>query len=104
METQERRSTLATRLYERELPGGGYVAIEVQRSPAGDRDTPVTRLRVERRHARDRRTGHEAPIIAELAGDEWSPNFTTIFQIARDNAAIARGLLDWQAERRSRAD
>lgn len=104
METQERTPTVATRLYERELPGGGYVAIEVQRRWAGERDTPVTRLCVERRHARDRRAGHEPPVIAELVGDEWSPNFTTIFQIARDNAAIARGLLDWQAGRRGHAD
>ena len=104
METQERTPTVATRLYERELPGGGYVAIEVQRRWAGESDTPVTRLCVERRHARDRRAGHEPPIIAQLDGDEWSQNFTTIFQIARDNAAIARGLLDWQAGRRTRVD
>jgi len=104
METQERTPTVATRLYERELPGGGYVAIEVERRSAGDRDAPVTRLCVERRHARDRRSGHEPPIIAQLDGDEWSSSFTTIFQIARDNAAIARGLLDWQAGRRAHAD
>ncbi len=104
MQIQERTTPTATRLYERELPGGGYVAIDVANRWAGDRESPVTRLCVERRHARDRRAGHEPPIIAESDGDERSPGFATIFQIARDNAAIARGLLDWQAERRHRAD
>jgi hypothetical protein len=104
MQTQERTMPTAARLYERELPGGGYVAIDVGRRWAGDREVAVTRLCVERRQERDRRAGHEPPVIAELDGDERSPAFATMFQIARDNAAIARGLLDWHAERRARDD
>lgn len=104
MQTQERAGATSGRLYERELPGGGFVAIDIGTRTAGDREVPVTRLCVERRQTHERRTGHEPPVIAEVEGDERSPNFSTIFQMARDNAAVARGILDWQARRRYHVD
>ena len=76
-------------VYRRELPGGGYVAIKVDRA----RDTTRTRVAVERRAADERREGREPVVIAEADGDERSPAFTDLYRIAADNAAIARALL-----------
>jgi hypothetical protein len=76
-------------VYRRDLPGGGYVAINVEREPAVTR----TRVSVERRAIPDRRDGHEPVVIAEIDGDERSPSFTDLYRIAADNAAIARALL-----------
>jgi hypothetical protein len=83
-------------LYSRELPGGGYVAIE-----AVDVDGPThrARLSVERRSDPTRRLGHLPPIIAEVEGTSRAGVFTELFRIAADNVAIARGILLWQAER-----
>jgi hypothetical protein len=85
-------------LYTRELPGGGFVAIE---SLSGD-DEPVHRARisVERRNEMDRRDGHERPIIAELEGASRAAVFDELYRIAVDNVAIARGIMRWQAARR----
>lgn len=77
-------------VYRRDLPGGGYVAISVEREPE------VTRMRVsvERRAISERQDGHAPVIIAEMDGDERSPKFTDLYRIAADNAAIARALLE----------
>lgn len=77
-------------VYRRELPGGGYVALEVNRAP----DAARTRLSVERRAIAERRDGHDPIVIAEAEGDERSAAFAELYQIAGDNAAIARALLD----------
>lgn len=76
-------------VYRRDLPGGGYVAINVEREPEVTR----TRVSVERRAITDRRDGHEPVVIAEIDGDERSASFTDLYKIAADNAAIARALL-----------
>jgi hypothetical protein len=83
----ERRS--AERLFHRDLPGGGYVAIELVASPATDRRV---RLIVERRGDRGRRLGHRPPVIHE---ESWKPErgFGELYRIACDNVAIARSLL-----------
>jgi hypothetical protein len=83
--------------YSRDLPGGGFVAIAVERRWEGTREFPVTRVIVERRQP-DRREGHQAPCIAEAEGDERSSAFMALFQLTRDNAALARAILDWQAK------
>ena len=85
-------------VYRRELPGGGYVAIDVRR------ETQVlrTRVSVERRSRDERRDGHRPIVIAEADGDERSPGFAELYRIAADNAAIARALL--QIEGPQRAD
>ena len=82
----ERRS--AERLFHRDLPGGGYVAIEIF---AGSAER-VVRVVVERRGDRNRRFGHRAPVILEEA---WKPErgIGELYRMACDNVAIARGLL-----------
>lgn len=85
-------------VYRRELPGGGYVAIDVRREPRALR----TCVSVERRSRDERRDGHRPIVIAEADGDERSPGFAELYRIAADNAAIARALL--QIEGPQRAD
>jgi hypothetical protein len=83
----ERRS--AERLFHRDLPGGGYVAIELATTVGAER---VARVIVERRGDRGRRHGHRPPIILE---EDWKAErgFGELYRIACDNVAIARGLL-----------
>jgi len=83
----DRRS--AERLFHRDLPGGGYVAIELVAATNTD---PVARVTVERRGDRARRQGHRPPVILEEA---WKPErgFGDLYRIACDNVAIARALL-----------
>lgn len=119
----------SSRLYHRELPGGGYVAIELVRDDAAD--APVVEQPLERRIDADRRQGHtppavavatgrpcrgrvsverrapserrggpEIPVIAEVERDDVGSVFNELYQIACDNVAIARGILHWQASQR----
>jgi hypothetical protein len=86
--SEDRRG--AERLFHRDLPGGGFVAIELtSASPPTDR---VVRVIVERRGDRGRRNGHRPPIILE---ENWKPErgLSELYRIVSDNAAIARGLL-----------
>jgi hypothetical protein len=76
-------------VYRRDLPGGGYVAIKVDR----ERQIARTRVAVERRAADERRDRREPVVIAEAEGDERSAAFTDLYRLAADNAAIARALL-----------
>lgn len=76
-------------VYRRELPGGGFVVIDVDRAAKLSR----TRVSVERRAMADRRSGHAPVIIAEADGDERSASFAELYRIAADNAAIARALM-----------
>jgi hypothetical protein len=84
-------------LYTRELPGGGFVAIE---SLSSDDGVHRARISVERRNENDRRDGHERPVIAELEGPSKNAVFDELYRIAVDNVAIARGIMRWQAARR----
>jgi hypothetical protein len=79
-------------VYRRELPGGGYVAIDVRR----EREIARTRVSVERRAKHERRDGHRPVVIAEADGDERSAAFAELYRIAADNAAIARAVLELQ--------
>lgn len=85
--SSERRS--AERLFHRDLPGGGYVAIELAPVSPSAR---IVRVIVERRGDRNRRSGHRPPVILE---EEWQPErgFGEVYRMACDNVAIARGLL-----------
>lgn len=76
-------------VYRRELPGGGYVAIDVKR----EHELARTRVSVERRAKHERRDGHRPVVIAEAEGDEHSSGFAELYRIAADNAAIARAML-----------
>jgi hypothetical protein len=119
-----------SRLYHRELPGGGYVTIELVRDDAAEEalveqtlerrsdaerraghEPPAVevaegrpcrgRVAVERRAPGERREGHELPIIAEVERADVGSVFSELYQIASDNVAVARGLLSWQAARRA---
>lgn len=87
-ESPDRRT--AERLFHRDLPGGGFVAIELFEGAT----IPDRRVRVivERRSDRARRAGHVPPVILE---DAWRPErgFGDLYRLACDNVAIARGLL-----------
>jgi hypothetical protein len=114
MDTQENeRYASATPLYRRELPGGGFVAIDVCGASAptservlkrggpgaNDGEVPRTRIYVERRSDQTRRAGHEPPVIAEVMGEVSPSEAGELYRLAADNAAVARGLLAWQSRR-----
>lgn len=77
------------RLFHRDLPGGGYVAIEISPQQAGERRVRVV---VERRSDRARRASHKPPVIHD---EVWLPErgIGDLYRLACDNVAIARGLL-----------
>jgi hypothetical protein len=87
-------------VFRRELPGGGYVVIGVER-PTGDRAVPRTCVWLERRVDDERNAEYkDAPLIAVADGDETSAGFTEMYRLAADNAAVARGLMQWRAQQR----
>jgi hypothetical protein len=94
-------------VFRRELPGGGYVVIGVER-PTSDRSVARTCVWLERRADDDRNAEYkDAPLIAAADGDETSAGFTEMYRLAADNAAVARGLMQWRAKQQpgvSRAD
>jgi hypothetical protein len=83
-------------LYTRDLPGGGYVAIEA-REEAGAQYR--ARLLAERRSDPARRAGHSPPVIAEAEGGSASRVFDELYAIAADNVAVAQWIMRWQAKR-----
>jgi hypothetical protein len=91
--------------YHRPMPGGGWVKIEVEVVQAADGSPPSSRGRLilERRADERRRIGHSAPVVADLAGEDADALLTDLFRLAHDNAALARGLMQWQLAR-NRAD
>ena len=105
----QERSDKAPRapVFRRELPGGGYVVIGVER-PSADRTVPRTCVWLERRAGDERNAEYQdAPLIATAEGDETSDGFTEMYRLAADNAAVARGLMQWRARQApsvSRAD
>lgn len=87
--------TDSTILYERELPGGGYVRIEgYQLSEHEFRAS----LRVERRGNTSRRFSHSAPAILECSGTSREEALSRLIGIAEDNVALASALLSWRRE------
>jgi hypothetical protein len=103
---ERREETPRAPVFRRELPGGGYVVIGVER-PTVDRAVPRTCVWLERRADDDRNAEYDgAPLIAAADGDETSAGFTEMYRLAADNAAVARGLMQWRASQKnvSRAD
>ena len=82
-------------LYTRELPGGGFVAIDAY----ADADGQHARLWVERRADPMRRSGHLPPIIAECAAGDADTALAELQPIAADNLALAQAIRRWQADR-----
>lgn len=89
--------------YHRLMPGGGYVEIEVELISSGESTRPRGRLIVERRSDHGRRLGHQPPVVADVVHDVAETLVAELFQLAHDNAALARGLMQWQSAR-ARAD
>jgi hypothetical protein len=89
--------------YHRLMPGGGYVEIEVELITTADSTRPLGRLIIERRTDHGRRLGHQPPIVAEVLHDDLEALLAELFQLAHDNAALARSLMQWQSKR-ARAD
>ncbi|HET6680259.1 MAG TPA: hypothetical protein VFG84_03610 [Gemmatimonadaceae bacterium] len=87
--------------YKRALPGGGYVAVEGE-DLAGSGQDPRAHLRVERRAQDERRDGHTPPVVATVQGATLEEGLAELYAIARDNVAVARTLLRWQATRGDR--
>lgn len=83
-------------LYSRELPGGGFVAIDV----LPHADAPHARLWVERRADPTRRAGHHPPVILELEASDLDGALGALRAVAADNVALAQALRRWAAERR----
>ena len=111
MPTQDVQEMAAPRrMYRRELPGAGFVCIDVSHAPgegaSGGRESSRIRMYVERRASEDRRIGHEPPVLAEYEGDDFEPTLGELYRMAADNVALARALLDWQTrrQRQQRAD
>ena len=83
-------------LYTRELPGGGYVAIE---AVPGRGASYRAQVKVERRADPARRAGHVPPVIVELSGQNQSEVFSALHRIAADNVSVASAILRWQSGR-----
>ena len=94
-------------LYRRPMPGGGYVEVELEAPAARLSARPGHmlhgRIIMERRADPSRRHGHQAPIVAELTGDDRDELMAELFRLARDNCALARNLMRLQSARQ-RAD
>jgi len=87
--------TDSSNLYERELPGGGYVRIDgIQVSENEFRAS----LRVERRGDTTRRFLHSAPTILECSGRTREEALSRLIGIAEDNVALASAILSWRRE------
>lgn len=87
-------------LYHRELPGGGYVNVEEE--PASPGAVHRAHVAVERRREALRRDGHVPPVIASAEGITTHSVFRQLLEIASDNVAIARALLQWQSDGKAR--
>ena len=87
-------------LYQRELPGGGFV--NVNEDPASPGEPHRAHVLVERRSDPARRDGHEPPVIASAEGGSTNSVFRQLLEIASDNVAIARALLRWQSDGKAR--
>ena len=82
-------------LYTRDLPGGGFVAIDAHPADAGHN----VRLWVERRGDPSRRMGHLPPVIVERAASDVDSALAELRPIASDNLALAQAIRRWQKAR-----
>jgi hypothetical protein len=87
-------------LYERELPGGGFVHVEEQEPDGGGPRRAL--ISVERRRDPARRDGHAPPVIATAEASASQNVFRQLLEIATDNVQIARALLRWQSDGKAR--
>jgi hypothetical protein len=81
------------RVYWRELPGGGYVALDVVEEPAHAGGRFVGTITVERRADLARREGCSPPVIAIARGHSPGSLLYQLLPLARSNPAIGSALL-----------
>jgi hypothetical protein len=87
------------RVYRRQLPGGGYVAIDS--APDGAAEAGVrAHVLVERRADPGRRVGHVPPVVAEAVAADVQRAVDELYGIVVNNVEVARALQRWQAARR----
>jgi hypothetical protein len=86
-------------VFVRELPGGGFAAIDVHpRKALWNHRRFRGTLVVERRPA-SRRAGHTPPTIAEASGASVEAVVRQLLPAAQFNSALGLGLLQWQHQR-----
>lgn len=79
--------------YRRQLPGGGYVEVAEESATSGGHRAQVS---VERRRDPTRRDGHQPPVIAAAEGTTRQSVFQQLLEIADDDVAVARALLQFE--------
>jgi len=101
MPTLDKRD--AEQVYQRRLPGGGFVAIEVTpvRTLLGQRRFHGEVI-VERRIELERRSGHPAPSVASADAASLAAVLHELFPVAQSNTAVAIGVLTHTREHRAR--
>ena len=91
-------------LYRRDLPGGGYVALDARQIDPTGADQPdaaaahEVRLLVERRGELARRAGHAPLVVAEERAEGEAAYEQTVAElqaIAADNVALAQYIRRW---------
>lgn len=93
MNGEELHATGLGEVYRRELPGGGYAAIEVseRRLLLGRREFRG-RVIVERRARDSRRREHQPPVVAEACRRSRIEVLDALFPIVLSNTALAAGV------------
>lgn len=85
--------TKTQRAYIRDLPGGGFVAIDVTRVGSLFRRRHYHGTLIVERRAGWRREGHRAPIIGEASGSTVESVVTQLLPRAEWNPAIGAALM-----------
>lgn len=82
-------------VYTRTMPGGGYVRVELLRGEPGASGSSRSsgRVVIEPRDAASRRAEAAPLVVEEVEGEDENSVLSELFRIARDNAAIARRVL-----------
>ena len=81
------------RAFKRDLPGGGYVAIDVTSTKSMWRRRIHEGKVVAERRATWRREGHAQPVVAEASGRSLEAVVQQLFPMAQCNATIGSALL-----------
>lgn len=82
--------------FRRTLPSGATVLISMAQEAGG---IVHGVLQVERRQDETRRTGHEAPVVAESRAATQQEALDVLMTVAADDAEVARRMAEWEAVR-----
>lgn len=93
----------AERVYRRQLPGGGFVAIEIRpvRTLFGQRRYHGEVV-VEQRVELERRRGHRAPAVATAEAETVAAVIHQLFPLAQSNTLLASRVLTHRRDSQSR--